>query len=109
MTQVVGNFLFENTSFCVFNPSGSLRIEPEIKIMLIEYFTQWLENTATRQDSVQPDVIDDSSKENTKKTVIQKVVIHEKFKDDIQELFEFKCMAASRSVFLSMMVPGTKN
>lgn len=58
--------------------------------MLIEYFTQWLENrgTSTRQEDVQPDVIT-PSKENIIKTVTRKVVIPEKFKDDIQKLFEF--------------------
>ena len=60
--------------------------------MLIEYFTQWLENRGiiswTRQENVQPDVIN-PSKENTIKTVTHKVVIPEKFKDDINKLFEF--------------------
>ena len=58
---------------------------------MIEYFTQWLEDrciiSSTRQESVQPDVIA-TSKENTLKKV-RKVVIPEKFKDDIQKLFEF--------------------
>ena len=59
---------------------------------MIEYFTQWLEDrciiSSTRQESVLPDVIA-TSKENTIKTVTRKVVIPEKFKDDIQKLFEF--------------------
>ena len=58
----------------------------------MEYFTQWLEDrsiiSSTRQENVQPDVID-PSKENTIKTVTRKVVIPEKFKDDIHKLFEF--------------------
>ncbi|MCH5242648.1 MAG: hypothetical protein J1F67_09560 [Muribaculaceae bacterium] len=60
--------------------------------MLIEYFTQWLEDRyiifSTRQESIQPDVIDPSI-ENTLKTVTRKVVIPVKFKDDIHKLFEF--------------------
>ena len=70
--------------------------------MLIEYFTQWLEDrciiSSTRQENVQPDVID-PSKENTIKTVTQKVVIPEKFKDDIQKLFEFIGRDAESSCF----------
>lgn len=70
--------------------------------MMIEYFTQWLENhsiiSSTRQDNVQPDVIY-PSKENTIKTVTRKVVIPEKFKDDIRKLFEFIGQDAESSCF----------
>lgn len=75
--------------------------------MLIEYFTQWLENhgiiSSTRQDNVQPDVID-PSKENTIKTVIQKVVIPEKFKDDIRKLFEFIGQDTESSCFSDLCI-----
>ena len=75
--------------------------------MLIEYFTQWLENhgiiSSTRQDHVQPDVID-PSKENTIKTVTRKVVIPEKFKDDIKKLFEFIGHDAESSCFSDLCI-----
>ena len=76
--------------------------------MLIDYFTQWLENkdiiSSPRQDSVQPDVIDNHSKENTKRTVIQKVVIPEKFRDDIHKLFEFIGQDVESSCFSDLCI-----
>ena len=60
--------------------------------MLIEYFTQWLENrgfiSPVRQESVEPDVIE-SSTNYTPKTLTHKVVIPEKFKGDIRTLLDF--------------------
>ena len=75
--------------------------------MLIEYFTQWLENrgliSLTRQECVPPDVID-PSKENTIKTVTRKAVIPEKFKDDIKKLFEFIGRDAESSCFSDLCI-----
>ena len=75
--------------------------------MLIDYFTQWLENrgiiSSTRQECVQPDVID-HSKENTIKTVTRKVVIPEKFKEDIHKLFEFIGRDTDSACFIDLCI-----
>ena len=75
--------------------------------MLIEYFTQWLENrgiiSPIHQENVQPDVID-PSKENTIKTVTRKVVIPEKFKSDIHKLFEFIGRDADSACFSDLCI-----
>ena len=76
--------------------------------MFIKYLIQWLENrsiiSSASQESIQPDIMDDHSKENAKRTVLQKVVIPEKFKEDIHKLFEFIGQDVESSCFSDLCI-----